>query len=342
MAINSQPLRKLSLQNQGTGGNLEKKTNTISRLEKIDTSKRRRTVSDSPWSVCRSGWRVRPAARPSARPSASAPGQSRPATCSPWASGHPCTFAPAGTWCTTLSWPPCPTSWGEVYWWHPAVRKKLEFFPHWTLQSTLSYVVGHVNQFQLSQSCGRDRLLESARFDSAPVGTGYFFRWLFSFEMQNNSSQPKNKKSTARKTRSTLVEKMAVLDGIYAGVSRCVFVLTAVSWSINQSIDQTVINWKCCENLLWKFDQQCLFGENSVLTLSTLKGLFQNLCVKNKREEIIDWRGALCSDSWQLCCRMRRWDGNQVTWPTTYGSVDCITHTQAALEDRLIKQSMRV
>ena len=46
--------------------------------------------------------------------------------------------------------------------------------------------------------------------------------------MQNNSSQPKNEKSIARKTRPTLVEKMAMLEEIYAGVSRCVFVLAAV------------------------------------------------------------------------------------------------------------------
>ena len=58
---------------------------------------------------------------------------------------------------------------------------------------------------QPSQSYGRDRLLESAQFDSVTiscaadtVGTGYFFRCFFFFEMQNNSSRPKNEKSTAR------------------------------------------------------------------------------------------------------------------------------------------------
>ena len=47
-------------------------------------------------------------------------------------------------------------------------------------------------------------------------------------KMQNNSSQPKNGKSTARKTRPILVEKMAMLEEIYAGMSRCVSVLAAV------------------------------------------------------------------------------------------------------------------
>ena len=37
------------------------------------------------------------------------------------------------------------------------------------IQSTLPYVVGHVNQFQLSQSYGRDRLPESAQFDSVTI-----------------------------------------------------------------------------------------------------------------------------------------------------------------------------
>ena len=61
------------------------------------------------------------------------------------------------------------------------------------------------------------------------VGTGYFFPCVFSFEMQNNSNQPKNEKSIVRKTRPILVEKMAMLEEIYAGVSRCVFVLAAFS-----------------------------------------------------------------------------------------------------------------
>ena len=56
--------------------------------------------------------------------------------------------------------------------------------------------------------------------------------------MQNNSSQPKNEKSTGRKTRPSLVEKMAMPEEIHAGVSRYVFVLAAASWSINQSINQ--------------------------------------------------------------------------------------------------------
>ena len=40
---------------------------------------------------------------------------------------------------------------------------------NWAMQSTLPYVVGHVSQFQLSQSYGRDRLLESAQFDSVTI-----------------------------------------------------------------------------------------------------------------------------------------------------------------------------
>ena len=72
------------------------------------------------------------------------------------------------------------------------------------MQSTLPYVVDHVSQFQLSQSHGRDRLLESAQFDSVTIscaadsGHWLFFPCFFSFEMQSNSSQPKNEKSTAR------------------------------------------------------------------------------------------------------------------------------------------------
>ena len=58
--------------------------------------------------------------------------------------------------------------------------------------------------------------------------------------------------------------------------------------------------------------------------LRTLKGLFQDLWVKNRRKEISDWRGALCSDFLQLCWRMRHLGRNQVTWPTTNGSVHCI------------------
>ena len=60
--------------------------------------------------------------------------------------------------------------------------------------------------------------------------------------MQNNSSQPKNDKSTVRETRPILVEKMAMPDEMYAQVSRCLFDLAAVSCSINQSINQS-IDW---------------------------------------------------------------------------------------------------
>ena len=125
-------------------------------------------------------------------------------------------------------------------------QRRWMFALKWSVQSTLPYVVGHVSQFQLSQSYGPDRLLESAQFDSvtsscaADSGRWLFFRCFFSFEMQNNSSQPKNEKSTARKTRPTLVEKMAMLEEIKAGVSRWVFVLVAVSWSVNQSIDRSI------------------------------------------------------------------------------------------------------
>ena len=114
------------------------------------------------------------------------------------------------------------------------------------VQSTVPYVVDHVSQFQLSQSYVRDRLLESGQFDSFTIScaadSGYwlFFRCFFSFEMQNNSSQPKKEKSTARRTRPTLVEKMAMMKEIYAGANRYVFVLAAVSWSIDQSNIQSI------------------------------------------------------------------------------------------------------
>ena len=144
-------------------------------------------------------------------------------------------------------------------------------------------MVGHVSQFQLSQSHGRDRLLESGQFDS-----GYdqlccwqwhwrFFFLAFSlFGMQNNSSRLKNEKSTVRKTRPTLAEKMAMLEEIYAGGEPLRF--CSCSWSINQSINHSLINWNC-----WKFYQQSLSGKKNGLVLRTSKSLFQNLCVENKR-----------------------------------------------------------
>ena len=145
-------------------------------------------------------------------------------------------------------------------------------FREWRMfvQSTLSFVIGHVSQFRLSQSHGRDRLLESAQFDSVTIsctvdsGHWLFFFLLFLFEMQNNSSQPKNEKSTACKTRPTLVEKMAMLEEIYAGVSHGVFLFLqlipvqsvnqSINQSINQSNDQSInrsielsLTEKCCE-----------------------------------------------------------------------------------------------
>ena len=75
------------------------------------------------------------------------------------------------------------------------------------------------------------------------VGAGYLIPFFFFFEKLNNSSQPKNEKSTARKTWPILVEKMAMLEKIHAEVSRYVSVLATVSWSIkpiNQSINQSI------------------------------------------------------------------------------------------------------
>ena len=126
------------------------------------------------------------------------------------------------------------------------------------VQSTLPSVVGDVSRFQLSQSYARDRLLESGQFDSVTIscaansGHWLFFPCFFSFEMQKNSGQPKDEKSCGRETRPTSVEKMAMLEEIQAWVSRCIFVLAAVSWSINQSINQSndqsinqpIVNWK--------------------------------------------------------------------------------------------------
>ena len=54
-------------------------------------------------------------------------------------------------------------------------------------KSTLPYVVVHVSQFQVSQSNGRNRLLESAQFDSVTIscaadrGHWLFFSLLFLF-----------------------------------------------------------------------------------------------------------------------------------------------------------------
>ena len=152
------------------------------------------------------------------------------------------------------------------------------------------------------------------------VGTGYFFRCFLSFEMQNDSSQPKNGKSTSCKTRPTLVKKMAMLDeDLHRDESLSFFVLAAVSWSINQSINRSVIDWTMLQILLTAFIRPKTCFSFYVL----LKWLFQNLCAESKRTEIIDWHVALCSDSGQLCLRMRNLDSNQVTGPTTYGSVHC-------------------
>ena len=74
------------------------------------------------------------------------------------------------------------------------------------------------------------------------VGTGYFLRCFFSFEMQNNSSQPKNEKSAARKTRPTLVEKMAMLEETYAGVFMPLRCCSSSCFLINQPINQTIID----------------------------------------------------------------------------------------------------
>ena len=45
------------------------------------------------------------------------------------------------------------------------------------IQSTLPSVVDHVSQFQLSQSYGRDRLLESAQFDSVTISCATAWQW---------------------------------------------------------------------------------------------------------------------------------------------------------------------
>ena len=96
--------------------------------------------------------------------------------------------------------------------------------------------------------------------------------------MQKNAIQPKNEKSTALKTRPTLGEKKAILEKIHVGVSRCVFVLAAVSLTA----------------LLW--------------LMATL-------------------------------LEMRHLDRNQVTWPTTQGSVDCINRYFPSL---LIRPSLLI
>ena len=114
-----------------------------------------------------------------------------------------------------------------------------------------------------------------------------------------------------------------------------VSVLAAVSWSINQSIDQWNYHWLrdaariCFRNLT----NSIYLAKTNVLMLRTSKWLLQNLCVEDKRKGIIDWRGTLCSDAWQLCWKIRRLDKNQVTWPTIYGSGDC------TCENRTIKQT---
>ena len=82
------------------------------------------------------------------------------------------------------------------------------------------------------------------------------FLLCFFFEMQNNSSQPKNEEFTAQKIRPTFMEKMAMLEKIYAGVSRCAFALAAVSWPINQWSIELSLAEKGSEYSLLKFHQQ--------------------------------------------------------------------------------------
>ena len=108
--------------------------------------------------------------------------------------------------------------------------------------------------------------------------------------MQNNSSQPKNEKSTARETRPTLVEKMAMLEWIHAGVSRCVFVFAAVSWPINQSIEQSNYHWlKNAAKIYFRnFTNSFYLAKRNAFDVRCfMKWLFQDLRVENKRKEML-------------------------------------------------------
>ena len=68
--------------------------------------------------------------------------------------------------------------------------------------------------------------------------------------MQNNSGQPKNEKSTARKTRPTLVEKMAMLEEIMQGWAvALLFLQLFPALSINQSINPTILDWKIHQSI---------------------------------------------------------------------------------------------
>ena len=131
------------------------------------------------------------------------------------------------------------------------------------VQYTLPCVVDDVSQLQLSQSYGRDRLLESDQirlcYDQlccTTVGTGYFFSLLFLF-WNAKQFQSTEEWIIYRASNSTNLngEDDQCWRRFDAGVSRSVFVLAAVS------------------------SERC------------------------------------CSDSWQLCWRMRHLDRNQVTWP---------------------------
>ena len=147
--------------------------------------------------------------------------------------------------------------------------------------------------------------------------------------MQNNSSQPKNEKSTGRKTRPTLVEKMAMLEEIYAGgepLRFCSCNCFSNNQSINQSINGTIISWKMPQEFTSEIAPTVLIGRKKMFWCYVLRRGFSRIYVENERKEIIDWREALCSDSWQLCWRMRHLDRNQVTWPTTNDSVHSICH----------------
>ena len=141
-------------------------------------------------------------------------------------------------------------------------------------------MVGYVSQFEVSQSYGRDRLPESA----------IFFLCFFFFEMQKNFSQAKNEKSTGRKTWPTLMDKMAMLKEIYAGVNRCLSVHAAVSWPINQSINQS--NYQSNYQSINRSNYQSNYHQlkNAAWMQSFFKVLpGSTVCYRHKVRIIEDW-----------------------------------------------------
>ena len=126
----------------------------------------------------------------------------------------------------------------------------LECWMIW-LQSTLPYVVGHVSQFPLSQSYGRDRLPESAQFDSfttscaADSGHGLFFSFFSLLKGKTILANRRIKNPPRVKLDQPQWRKWPCWRRFMQGWA-VAFLLQLFP---DQSINQSIINWKMLEIL---------------------------------------------------------------------------------------------